>query len=295
MDINSYNPKGSLDATAITCTAHLTDLDIYEILHTARILETKVKYRERITNKLGSNVLLISKQSTDASRIAFEIATSSLGAKPIILSLRGSHLETMLESDNSLAVIARYGLSSIVVDTSFAQDAELVFAKMKTPVFNANNKQSPLVSLSALLTVWKKLGRLSGVKVTAVGELSKQNAETVLAFAKCGASISIVTSTEPCKEVIEIIDQYDKPVITSDIATGILGANVIIPLSSNAETEFGLTQEVIEKRAPNAYVLANDLSFENNENASLLNGARSLILDQGENGLHVMRAATYLL
>ena len=75
MDINNYTPKYSgLTGRHFLSIADFSPEEIYEILHTARLLKMKNNVGERQTSLLGKEIMLITKNAFSATRIAQEIA-----------------------------------------------------------------------------------------------------------------------------------------------------------------------------------------------------------------------------
>ncbi len=297
MDINVYIPSHKLSTRSLLSIKDLSQEDIFEILHLTRELQTKVKYKEQIEKLTNSNVLLISKNSHGKTRIAFEIATRSLNINPMVIPLRGSQIESMLQSDHlSFKVISSFGISSIVVDTEMEEDAFTISKAVNNPVINACDNEGPIQILSALFTVWEKMGKLSNLNVAICGSVNEKDFNLCSAFAKCGANLTIIApeSDKVSSETFNYLKQFSSVYYTDELENGIKNADVIY-FTKTAFEDYLLTEEILLTKAPMAKImhivpLEKDKQIEN----SLVESPNSLILKQGENTMNVLRSAIYL-
>ena len=229
MDINKFSPTGIIDKKHLISLANYTEDEIYEILYKAREISTRLLAGEKLTYLKNKYVTLLTKRSFARSRIAFETAVTKLSGTPMISTMHGSELETIVKDKLSMEAIASYGVNAIVVQTAEATDAEQIEKSVKIPIINANSKSGPCEALSALLTVWKRKGKLSGLKLTMVGDPAVYADSFVYAFANCGFDITIVCPPDknPPDEVINHCNQYGDLIITEDLEDGLTGADVV--------------------------------------------------------------------
>ena len=204
MDINKFCPTGAISKKHLVSLANYTESEIYEILVLARDIATRLSAGEKLTFLKNKFISLITKRSFARSRIAFETAVTKLGGTPIVSTMHGSELENAITDKFTIEAIAGYGVNAIVVQTAESTDAEQVEKAVNIPIINANSKSGPCEALSALLTVWKKKGKLSGLKVTMIGDPSVYGDSFVYAFANCGFDITIVCPEDknPPDEII---------------------------------------------------------------------------------------------
>ena len=163
MDINKLAPVGAIEKKHLLSLSNYTEEEIYEILLKAKEISLKLAVGEKIPHLKNRYALLITKRSFSRSRVAFEVAVSTL---------HGSELENLINDKLSLEALAGYGMDAIVVQTSELNDAELIEKSVNIPIINANPKCGPCEALAALYTVWQEKGRLSGLKITFVGDSS---------------------------------------------------------------------------------------------------------------------------
>lgn len=257
MDINKLTPVGAINKKHLLSLSGYTEEDIYEILLKARELAQKKAVGEKTPALKNRYALLITKRSFSRSRIAFEVAVSMLQGSAIVSTLHGSELETMINDKLSLETLARYGMDAIVVQTSELGDAELIEKSVNIPIINANPKSGPCEALAALYTVWQKKGRLSGLKISFVGDSSAFADSIVYGFVNCGFDITFVCPEmlAPSPEVIGYCRQFGDVKTQTDIIDGIKGADVIFVSDDGLSAEYDIDNDMLETYAPDSLVL----------------------------------------
>lgn len=257
MDVNKFSPTGTVNKKHLVTLANYSEDEIYEILVLARDIATRLSAGEKLTFLKNKYVSLITKRSFARSRIAFETAVTKLGGTPIVSTMHGSELETMIGDKLTMEAIAGYGVNAIVVQTAEATDAEHLEKTVKIPIINANSKSGPCEALSALLTVWKLKGKLSGLKVTMVGDPAVYGDSFVYAFANCGFDITIVCpeGKNPPDEIINHCNQYGDVIICQSLSDGVKDADVIFVSNDGLGYEYVLDLASLTSAKPNAIVL----------------------------------------
>lgn len=229
MDVNKFSPTGAIDKKHLVSLANYTEDEIYEILYKAKEISTRLFAGEKLNFLKNKYVTLLTKRSFARSRIAFETAVTKLSGIPMISTMHGSELETIIKDKLTMEAIASYGVNAIVVQTAEASDAEQIEKYAHIPVINANSKSGPCEALSALLTVWRRKGKLSGLKLTMVGDPAVYADSFIYAFANCGFDITLVCPADknPPDEVINHCNQYGDLIITDSLDDGLTGADVV--------------------------------------------------------------------
>lgn len=257
MDINKLTPSGALDKKHLLSLSNYTEEEIYEILLKARELSQKKAVGEKISCLKNRYALLITKRPFSRSRIAFEVAVSMLQGSAIVSTLHGSELESMINDKLSLEALAGYGMDAIVVQTSELADAELIEKSVNIPIINANPKSGPCEALAALYTVWQEKGRLSGLKVSFIGDSSAFADSMVYGFVNCGFDATFVCPEElaPTAETLGYCRQFGDVKIATELSEGIKNADVIFVSDDGLPSEFDLDLDALLSLAPNAVVL----------------------------------------
>ena len=257
MDINKFSPTGVIDKKHLISLANYTEEEIYEILYKAKEITTRLSVGEKLTNLKDKYVTLLTKRSFARSRIAFETAVTKLSGTPMISTMHGSELEIIIKDKLSMEAIAGYGVNAIVVQTAEATDAEQIEKSVRIPIINANSKSGPCEALAALLTVWQKKGKLSGLKLTTIGDPACYADSFVYAFANCGFDITMVCPEDknPSEEIINHCNQYGDLIITNNLEDGLKGADVIFVSDDGLDFPFALDETNLHHAKPDAIVL----------------------------------------
>lgn len=257
MDINKFSPSGKIEKKHLISLANYTEEEIYEILYQAKEITIKLQAGEKLTYLKNKFVSLLTKRSFARSRIAFETAVTKLQGVPMISTMHGSELEIIIKDKLTMEAIAGYGVNAIVVQTADMSDAEQIEKAVNIPIINANSKSGPCEALSALLTIWKKKGKLSGLKATMIGDPSVYADSFVYAFANCGIDITIVCPEDknPPDEIVNHCNQYGDLVITKSLEDGLKGADVIFVSDDGLDYNYTVDLANINFAKPDAIIL----------------------------------------
>lgn len=257
MDINRFTPTGSINKKHLVSLASYAEEEIYEILYRAKEISVKLAAGEKLNYLKNKYVSLLTKRSFARSRIAFETAVTKLGGFPMISTMHGAELEIIIKDKLTIEAIAGYGVNAIVVQTAESHDAEQIEKSVNLPIINANSKSGPCEALAALLTVWKRKGKLSGLKVAMVGDPTVYADSFVYAFANCGFDITIICPEDknPPEEIVNHCNQYGDLVICQDLEDGLKGADVIFVSSDGLDYNYLIDGVSINYAKPDAIVL----------------------------------------
>jgi ornithine carbamoyltransferase len=257
MDINKFTPMGNINKRHLISLANFTEEEIYEILYKAKEISIKLAAGEKLNYLKNKYVTLLTKRSFARSRIAFETAVTKLGGFPMISTMHGSELEIIIKDKLTIEAIAGYGVNAIVVQTAEANDAEQIEKSVNIPIINANSKSGPCEALAALLTVWKKKGKLSGLKLAMVGDPAIYADSFIYAFANCGFDITIICPEDknPPDEIINHCNQYGDLVICQDLEEGLKGADVIFVSNDGLGYEYMIDSSNVNLAKPDAIIL----------------------------------------
>ena len=126
MDINKFSPTGNIDKKHLVSLANYTEEEIYEILYRAKEIAMRLTAGEKLNYLKNKFVSLLTKRSFARSRIAFETAVTKLSGIPMISTMHGSELETIIKDKLTMEAISGYGINAIVVQTAETTDAEQI-------------------------------------------------------------------------------------------------------------------------------------------------------------------------
>lgn len=299
MNINSYKSTGTLNKKHLVSLQNYTEENIYEILFAAKEITARLAAGEKLTALKNKYIYLITKRGFSRSRIAFETAVSKLSGTSTVSTMHGSDIDSVLKDGLSLAAIAEYGVNAIMVSTEMSTDAETLEKNVSLPVINANSKSGPCEALAALLTVWEKKGRLSGLKVAVIGDAEAASDGFIYAFIKCGADVTAICpeGNRPQEKTLGYCAQYGDVIVTDDIKSGVADADVIYVSGKNSGEKFVLTEELLQTAKPDAIVLhVLPVPCENaNLTEDVIKSRNFAALEQAVNLQRILTAALYLL
>lgn len=299
MNINSYKSTGVLNKKHLVSLQNYTEENIYEILFAAKEITARLAAGEKLTALKNKYIYLITKRGFSRSRIAFETAVSKLSGTSTVSTMHGSDIDSFLKDGLSLAAIVEYGVNAIMVSTEMSTDAETLEKNVSLPVINANSKSGPCEALAALLTVWEKKGRLSGLKVAVIGDAEEASDGFIYAFIKCGADVTAICpeGNRPQEKTLGYCAQYGDVIVTDDIKSGVADANVIYVSGKNSGEKFVLTEELLQTAKPDAIVLhVLPVPCENaNLTEDVIKSRNFAALEQAVNLQRILTAALYLL
>lgn len=235
----------------------LLDFTPEEILYLVDLAaELKEKKKKGILTKdmhQGKNVALIFEKTSTRTRCAFEVAASDLGIGSTYLDPAGSQIG----KKESIADTARV-LGSMyegIEYRGFEQEIVEELARYAgVPVWNGlTNEFHPTQMLADILTIKEKLGRISGVKLTYMGDARYNMGNSYMVVcAKLGMHFTACTTKKYfpeealVKQCQEIAEQTGASItLTEDVEAGTRGADVIC---TDVWVSMGEPDEVWEER-----------------------------------------------
>jgi len=249
-------------------------------------------------------------ENSTRTLLSFEIAGKRLGAQVVNMYVAQSSVqkgETLL--DTALTINAMRP-DIFVMRHSLAGAAGQVAAVMDCPVINGGDGagEHPTQALLDALAIRRRKGRIAGLKVAICGDIghSRVARSNLILLRTLGAEVRLVgpaTMLPPAEET------GGAPSYT-ELDEGISGVDVVMMLRIQRERmneaffpslkeysiHYGLTLRRLELAATDAIVMHPGPVNRGVEISSeVMDGARSLILDQVTNGVAVRMAILFLL
>ena len=291
----------------------LTPEEIELILDTAEgfkeVSERPVKKVPALRGQLVINLFM---EASTRTRVSFEIAEKRLSADTLNFSASGSSVEkgeTLIDTAENLVAMHP---NMIVMRHKHPGSAAMLAARFPNiSVINAGDgaHEHPTQALLDAFTIRERLGRLSGVNVSIVGDIkySRVVRSNIHLLTKMKANVTL--ASPPSLMPVEIEKMGVRVVHTLDEA--LEGADVVMMLRVQLERQgklsfpslreyyntFGLTRERLARAKKGVLVMhpgpmnrgveiASDVADDPN---------CSVILDQVTNGVAVRMAVLYLL
>jgi ornithine carbamoyltransferase len=256
-------------------------------------------------------VALLFEKPSLRTRVSFEVAVTSLGGHAIALGPD----EVGLGRRESAADVAR-NLSRLVdaiVLRTFAHDTLVEMAEAASvPVVNAlTDAEHPCQALADLLTLRQRFGRLAGLRLAYVGDGNNVAHSLMLAGALAGLDVRVATPPgyEPDPEVVaraRALGTRHRSRISlgTDPVDAVSGADAVYTdvwasMGREAEADerrarfagFEVNESLLAHAAPHVVALHCMPAHRGEEiSAAVLDGPRSLALEQAENRRYVQEA-----
>jgi ornithine carbamoyltransferase len=272
---------------------------------------TKAEPERHATALSGRSVAMIFEKPSTRTRVSFEVAISSTGAHPVVLSGAELQLGRGETIEDTGRVLSRY-VDAIVLRTFGQERLEFLAAAASVPVINAlSDFEHPCQCLADLMTIRERKGHLSGLTLAYLGDGNNVAHSLLLGGALSGMRVRVATPPgyEPIPQVMgraeEIAEETGGAVeVLTDPADAAKGADVLytdVWASMGQEGEEGertlvfrqyqLNQGVVDLAGPDVVVLHCLPAHRGMEITSeVLDGPHSAVWDQAENRLHTQRA-----
>ncbi len=264
----------------------------------------------------GKTLVMIFEKSSTRTRLSFEVGMYQLGGQAIFLSPRDIQLGRGETIEDTARVLSRYA-DAIMIRTFAHETVEAAARAADVPVINGlSDKHHPCQVLADLMTLKEKKGRLKGLTLAYVGDGNNMAHSLLEGCAKTGVSIAVATPKgyEPDEAVVAGARKAARGtgasvLLTRDPALAVRGAHAVY---TDVWTSMGQEDEAARRRRAfagyqvNAALLAaarpdavvmHCLPAHRGEEiaADVLDGPRSVVLDQAENRLHAQKAVLLLL
>ena len=294
MNNQLFLKKQKIQFKQVLSLENITAEDIVEIITTATDLKSMRLVHESLSTLKGKYVLLVTKPSLPRSSITFQIAVKELAGEPVMSSLSGEMLETLLTDEHYVKALSSCGVSAVLVCTSKGEDSTAIKKCTSVPVINATAVNSPSEALATFMTVYENTPNFKNLKFTLVGNYNGKDNSLLTGLVKLGAEVTILPTEkgEPTTETLQYLSQYSDVKIVSDKTQALLNADYVYFGEGDgnlcvSKADFGdNTKYKVLSSVPTDKTLFS---------SDILNEKTSLIDKQTENLLHVGKALLFLL
>jgi aspartate carbamoyltransferase catalytic subunit len=280
------------------------------------ILDTAATFKdvsERDIKKVpalrGKTVINLFYEASTRTRTSFELAGKRLSADVINISTSTSSAtkgETLLDTARNIEAMKS---DMIIVRHACSGAPEYLARMLKSSVINAGDgfHEHPTQALLDMFTIREKLGRLEGLTVAIVGDIthSRVARSDIHGLTTMGAKVRVCGPPTMVPPGIECMGAE----VYYDTDKAVEGADVVMMLRLQLERQaaglfpgvreyaglFGLNRKRLERAAPHALVMHPGPMNRGVEIASDVADGGSVILDQVTNGVAVRMAVMFLL
>lgn len=310
MDINRYTPSYGLNRKHMIKLSDYSTEEIFEILYATKAMKAKFIAHEDTRILGGVTVALLFGDTSLRTRSALEIGIRQLGGTCVNLPYSEKDMRAGENIRDIVNVISRYGVGALVTRGISEKALDEFCAVSEISIINSTNAEGiPIQTLCDLYTVWEKRGKLEGLKLAYVGKGASNAASLVMGAIKCGMEVAVATPEKFSikKNLLNAARQYGNIMVTENPVEAVKNADVVYTDSYNYHS--ALSDQERELLLP--YQVNNTLmSFAGHNaifmhslpasrgvevTADVIDGKNSLVLTQGENKLHTIKAVLALL
>ena len=285
--------------------------EITMILDTAdRMKEISTRPIKKVPTLRGKTVVLFFYEPSTRTRTSFDIAAKRLSADSLSISASTSSMvkgETLIDTAKNLEAM---NPDVIVLRHTAAGAPHMLARLLKSSVINAGDGMHahPTQALLDLMTIREKKGRISGLRIAIIGDISHSRVarSNSIGMRKMGADVVVAGPPTMIPKGIETLGVS----VTYDIHEAISGADVIMMLRIQKERQksylfpsekeyarvYGLNVEKLKTAKDNVLIMHPGPVNRGVEiSPAVADGPYSIILDQVTNGVAVRMALLYLV
>jgi len=289
----------------------LTPDEITLILDTAEgfkeVSERPVKKVPALRGQLVINLFM---EASTRTRVSFEIAEKRLSADTLSFSASGSAVEkgeTLIDTAENLMAMHP---DMIVIRHKYPGAPKMLADRLPASIINAGDgaHEHPTQALLDAFTIRERLGRLKGVNVSIIGDITHSRVvrSNIHLLTKMGARVTVAAPptlipAEIEKMGVRVVHSLNEALEEADVIMMLRiqferQGKLSFPSLREYHNTFGLTPERLSRARPGALVMHPGPMNRGVEIASdVADGPYSVILEQVTNGVAVRMAVLYLL
>jgi len=285
--------------------------EITLILDTAdKMKEISTRPIKKVPTLRGKTVVLFFYEPSTRTRTSFDIAAKRLSADSLAIAASTSSMvkgETLIDTARNLEAM---NPDVIVLRHSAAGTPHMLARLLRSSVINAGDGMHahPTQALLDLMTIREKKGRISGLRIAIIGDISHSRVarSNIVGMRKMGAEVTVAGPPTMIPLGIETLGAE----VTYDIQAAITGADVIMMLRIQKERQknflfssekeysrvYGLSVEKLQSARDNVLIMhPGPINRGLEISPEVADGPYSIILDQVTNGVAVRMALLYLV
>lgn len=310
MDINRYTPSYGVKHKHMTTLTQYATEEIFEILYATKAMKSKFVAHEDTRILKGVTVALLFGDTSIRTRSALEIGIRQLGGACVNLPYSERDMKAGENIKDIVNVISRYGVGAIVTRDIGQKELDEFCAVSQISIVNSQNESGiPLQTLCDLFTIWEKKKKLEGLKIAYVGKANSNALSLIVGAVKCGMEVAVAVPEKFGFKASDIDSarQYGSIALCDNPVDAVKNADLVYTdnyfyhtSSSEKELEvlapYQVNGTLMSFAAHNAQFMHSLPANRGIEVTShVIDGKNSLVLEQGENKLHVIKAVLALL
>lgn len=290
----------------------LTREDVLRLFRLAAELKARQKAGDRAAPLAGKTLALVFEKPSLRTRVTFEVGMVHLGGRAIYLSAQDIGLGVRESVPDVARNLGRW-VDLIAARTFSHETVERLALHAGVPVVNGlSNAEHPCQALADFFTLWERGLDLAKIRLAWIGDGNNVCHSIILLAALTGTSVVVACPPgyEPDRAIQAACRELGGQLtITHEPRDSALGADVLytdvwISMGQEAERErrleafrrFQLNETLVGLAKPSAVVMHCLPAHRGEEiTDAVVDGPRSLVLDQAENRLHAQKAVLLTL
>ncbi len=286
----------------------LTRDEVHHLIDLARRLKADVRARRPHPWLPGRTLAMIFEKPSLRTRVTFETGMIQFGGSAIYLAPGDIQLGTREPVGDIAANLSRW--VDLIVARTFSHDSVVELARRATiPVINGlSDLYHPCQILADLQALVELRGKVDGLHLAFIGDGNNMVHSWMLAASKLGMRFTLACPKgyEPDADILAECQAAapGRIAVTNDVQEAARGADVLYTdvwtsMGQEDESErrrkvfarYQVNRELLELAAPDALVMHCLPAHRGEEiTAEVLEGPRSVVLEQAENRLHAQKA-----
>ena len=285
--------------------------DIQLILDTANTFkEVLARPIKKVPTLQGKTIVNLFYESSTRTRISFELAEKRLSADTVNFSLSTSSVKKGESLKDTVKNIEAMKIDMIVIRHSAAGTPFYLTKIADANIINAGDgtHEHPTQALLDIYSIREKFGKLEGLKVCIVGDISHSRValSNIFGLLTMGVKVSVCgPSTMIPRQIeelgVDVIYNIDEAIQENDILNVLriqlerkAGEN--FPSLREYAKYFGITKERLDKNGKEILILhPGPINRGVEISSEVADGSDQIILDQVTNGVAIRMAVLYLL
>ncbi len=309
--MNAAQPPVSLRGRDLLSAADLSMAEVELVFARAGALKAEFRATRRHADQplAGRTLAMLFQKPSLRTRVTFEAGMTQLGGHAVHLATSDVGVGTRESAADVARNLDRW-VDGIMVRTFAQAIAEEIAAAASIPVINAlTDLEHPCQALADLFTLRERFGALDGLVLAFVGDASNVFNSLALLGVRAGLEVRLAhpAGYDPDPAIVAraeaIATGSGRLIVGDDPLAAVGGADVVYTdawtsMGREAETEprrtafsgFRVDERLLSAAGPATLVMHCLPAHRGEEITSdVLDGPRSLVLEQAENRLHVQK------
>ncbi len=281
------------------------------------ILDTAVTFREvlerpikKVPTLQGKTIVNLFYEASTRTRISFELAQKRLSADTINFTTSTSSTKKGETFKDTVRNIEAMKVDMVVVRHASAGVPQFLTKISKANIINAGDgaHEHPTQGLLDMYSIREKFGKLEGLKICIVGDISHSRValSNIFGLTTMGAKVSVCApSTLIPREIeklgVKVLDSIDEAIQENEVLNVLRiqlerQAGASFPSLREYHNYFGITKERLEKYNKDIVILhPGPINRGVELSSEVADGPYQIILNQVTNGVAIRMAVLYLL